>query len=170
MIHGRLLKPLRLSRTSNLNRLPRSLKEASLAFSDWLISWTPFTLVVTFFIVSTAIFVMCNEAAIKVFYFFLMATNFYIAACCVIESFLGLGLVRIARKAAMELEASETWKSAEEDLPNIDMVIVAYLPNEKDIILDQVLYAVEELEYTRDKLRINLVYNTPKPIEPLETE
>ena len=45
-----------------------------------------------------------------------------------------------------------------------------YLPNEKDIIRSQVLYALEELVYPKEKLRINLVYNTPKPIEPLESE
>ena len=34
----------------------------------------------------------------------------------------------------------------------------------------QVNYALDEIVYPRDKLRICLVYNTPKPIEPLETE
>lgn len=32
------------------------------------------------------------------------------------------------------------------------------------------LYACEELVYPKEKLNINLVYNTPKPIEPLESE
>ncbi|KAF2164799.1 glycosyltransferase family 2 protein [Zasmidium cellare ATCC 36951] len=104
-----------------------------------------------------------------------MAANFYIAACCVIESFLGLTPVRDARKAAMEVEATggkfpSDLNGKAKDLPVIDLVIVAYLPNEKDIIRNQVLYACEELVYPKEKLRINLVYNTPKPIEPLESE
>lgn len=146
-------------------------------------------LVATYFIVSTAIFAMCNEAAIKVLYFFFMVsraisrgspfeisltihqvTNFYIAASCVIESFLSLTPIREARKAAIKVEESGQWITPEEKLPTIDIIIVAYLPNEQDIIRDQILYAVEELQYPRDKLRINLVYNTPKPIEPLESE
>lgn len=152
-----------------------AVRRGSLAFSDWIIEWTPFFLVVTYFIVTTAIFVMCNEDAIKVFYFFYMAANFYIAACCVFESFLGLSPVRDARRAAIEVEHAKGQFPSDlngkaKNLPFIDLVIVAYLPNEKDIIKNQVLYALEELIYPREKLRINLVYNTPKPIEPLETE
>jgi len=160
-----------VSKPSLFKRLYHSFRSSSLAFSDFLIAWTPFLLVVTFYIVSTAIFVMSNEEAIKVFYFFFMATNFYISATCVIESFLGLTPVQEARAAAIKVqERGGKWTSSSKDLPIIDLVIVAYLPNEQDIIRDQVLYAVEDLVYPRDRLRIKLVYNTPKPIEPLETE
>lgn len=151
-----------------------SVRRGTMFFSDWLLDWTPFIMVFTYFVVSTAIFCMCNAEAIKVFYFFYMSTNFYIAACCVIESFLGLSPVREARAAAMEVEKTGLFPSdvdgKAKDLPMIDMVIVAYLPNEADIIRNQVLYACEELVYPKERLRINLVYNTPKPIEPLETE
>ncbi|EME41038.1 glycosyltransferase family 2 protein [Dothistroma septosporum NZE10] len=145
-----------------------------MAFSDWILDWTPFALVFTYYVVAVAIFCLVNQGTIKVFYFFLMATNFYIAATCVIESFLGLTPVRDARKAAMAVEATGKFPSdlngKVKDLPIIDIVIVAYLPNERDIIRNQVLYACEELMYPKEKLRINLVYNTPKAIEPLETE
>jgi len=36
--------------------------------------------------------------------------------------------------------------------------------------MDRIHYALEEIVYPKDKIRINLVYNTPVPIEPLETE
>ena len=159
------------SKPSLFKRIFHTFRWASLTFSDWLIAWTPFCLVVTFYIVSTAIFVMSNEEAIKVFYFFFMATNFYISVTCVVESFLGLTPVQEARAAAIKVEERGCkWMSNDKDLPIIDMVIVAYLPNERDIIRAQVMYAIEELVYPREKLRIKLVYNTPKPIEPLETE
>jgi cellulose synthase/poly-beta-1,6-N-acetylglucosamine synthase-like glycosyltransferase len=146
-----------------------------MAASDWLLEWTPFILVTTYFIVSTAIFVLCNAQTIKVFYFFYMSTNFYIAATCVIESFMGMTPVRDARKLAIEVDKKDgkfpsDFNGTAKDLPIIDIVIVAYLPNEQDIIRNQVLYALEELIYPDNKLRINLVYNTPKPIEPLESE
>ncbi|CAK3870658.1 glycosyltransferase family 2 [Lecanosticta acicola] len=152
-----------------------SIRRGTTAFSDWILDWTPFCMVFTYFVVTTAIFCMCNAAAIKVFYFFYMAANFYIAAACVVESFLGMTPVREARATSMEVEKNGGFFPSDlngkvKDLPIIDMVIVAYLPNEKDIIRNQVLYACEEVVYPRDKLRINLVYNTPKPIEPLETE
>nr|POF21100.1 putative glycosyltransferase ydam [Quercus suber] len=170
------------------HRIAGSIRSSSTAFSDWVISWTPCVLVATYYIVSTSIFVMCNEAAIKVLYFFFMVsfhcmqhrkirrliifqvTNFYIAASCVLESFLSLTPLREARKAAIKVEKTGQWTTPDDKLPSIDIIIVAYLPNEKDIIRNQVLYAVEELQYPRDRLRVNLVYNTPYPIEPLETE
>lgn len=55
-------------------------------------------------------------------------------------------------------------------MPILDLIIVAYLPNEKDIIVDRAIYALTQIVYPRDRIRINIVYNTPKPIEPLETE
>ena len=159
------------SAVTSLKHIVKPLQAALLVFSDWTVKWTPFTLVVTYYIVSTAIFVMCSAEAVKVFYFFFMVTNFYVAAFAAIESFLGLSPVREARRQAIELENNDCkFPSLDANVPVIDLVIVAYLPNEKDIVKDQVLYALDELVYPADKLRINLVYNTPKPIEPLETE
>jgi hypothetical protein len=50
------------------------------------------------------------------------------------------------------------------------LIIVAYLPNERDIIMDRVNYLCTKIIYPVDRIRINCVYNTPIPIEPLETE
>ena len=36
--------------------------------------------------------------------------------------------------------------------------------------MDRVLYALEEIAYPSERIKINLVYNTPFPIEPLETQ
>ena len=36
--------------------------------------------------------------------------------------------------------------------------------------MDRVRYALDKIVYPQDRIRINLVYNTPYPIEPLETE
>ena len=113
---------------------------------------------------------MCSSRAIEVFYFFYMIVNLYIALNTAIESFLGISPVRNARKAAEEVDQNGgIFPSAEEQLPTMDLVMVAYLPNEKDIVVGQIMYALEEIVYPADKLRIILVYNTPKPIEPLES-
>jgi len=160
-----------VTRNSPLRRLTTATRDASHKFSEWLIEWTPFVLFVSYYAASTAIYCFCPEEYIKIFYFFFMVTNFYIAATTVIEAFLGVSPVREARAAAIKAEKSG-WKfpTPDEDLPIIDLLIVAYLPNEQDIVKDQVMYALEELIYPKEKLRINLVYNTPKSIEPLETE
>ena len=155
----------------SLKHIFKPLHAALLAFSDWTVEWTPFTLVMTYYIFSTAIYVMSPARAVKIFYFFFMVTNFYVAASAAIESFLGLSPVREARRRAIELENNGCrFPTPDNSVPIIDLVIVAFLPNEKDIVKDQVLYALEELVYPADKMRVNLVYNTPKPIEPLETE
>ncbi|SMQ47191.1 unnamed protein product [Zymoseptoria tritici ST99CH_3D7] len=90
-----------------------------------------------------------------------------------IDSFLGLAPVRTAREATTDVKGEQFPSDRNgkvKDLPIIDIVIVAYLPNEKDIIRQQILHACKKLVYPKDKLNINLVYNTPIPIEPLETE
>jgi hypothetical protein len=124
-------------------------------FSDWLMAWTPFCLVVSYFIVVTAIFVMCSTTAITVFYYFYMVANLYIAVVAVIESFLGLSPVREAQVAADRAQLEGFPTRNEDDLPTMNMVMVAYLPNEKDIVIGQLMYALEELVYPKEKLRIS---------------
>src|SRR6186713_206020 len=76
-----------------------------------------------------------------------------------------------ARKAVTKVESRE-WQfpTPDAELLVLDLVIVAYLPNEKDIIIDRALYALENIQYPKDKLRVNILYNTPYEIEPLESE
>jgi hypothetical protein len=124
-------------------------------FSDWLMAWTPFCLVVSYFIVVTAIFVMCSTTAITVFYYFYMVANLYIAVVAVIESFLGLSPVREAQVAADKAQVEGFPTRNEDDLPTMNMVMVAYLPNEKDIVIGQLMYALEEIVYPKEKLRIS---------------
>ena len=143
--------------SSPLRRLLLSLRGLVSSFSAWLFDWTPFVLVVTYYIASTAVYTSASEQAIKVFYFFYMAVNFYIAACTVIEAFLGISPLREARQLADKVdEKGCRFPTPDDKLPIIDIVIVAYLPNEQDIVKDQVFYALDELVYPREKLRINL--------------
>jgi hypothetical protein len=125
--------------------------------SEWLFDWTPFVLVLTYYIASTAVYTSATEGTIKIFYFIYMAVNFYIAMCTVIEAFLGISPLRESRKAAIEVDQNNNqFPTPDDKLPIIDIVIVAYLPNEQDIVKEQVCYALDELVYPRDKLRIHL--------------
>ena len=69
------------------------------------------------------------------------------------ESFLALTPVRLARKAAIKFNETEVnlRKDAGDDLPFMELVMVAYLPNEKDIVEQQIMYALEELQYPSNK-------------------
>jgi cellulose synthase/poly-beta-1,6-N-acetylglucosamine synthase-like glycosyltransferase len=67
--------------------------------------------------------------------------------------------------------ANNEWKfpHTDDELLVLDLIIVAYPPNEKDIV-DRALYALEKINYPRYLIRINILYNTPHAIEPLESE
>jgi cellulose synthase/poly-beta-1,6-N-acetylglucosamine synthase-like glycosyltransferase len=100
-----------------------------------------------------------------------MASNFYIAGNTVIEACLSLTPIEQARKAVKNAEQNNwVFPTNDKDLPMIDVMIVAYLPNEKDIIMDRTLYAVQRIVYPTDRFRISIVYNTPKPIPELQKE
>lgn len=103
--------------------------------------------------------------------FLQMGTNFYIASMTVIEAFLSLTPTRDARKAISKAN-DNGWilPTPDQNLKILDIVIVAYLPNEKDIIMDRARYALERIVYPKDKIRVNVVYNTPMPMEPLESD
>ena len=139
-----------------LKRIFNTIINAWYTFSDWLMAWTPFCLVVSYFVVVTAIFVMCSSQAITIFYYFYMVANLYIAVVAVIESFLGLSPVREAQVAAEKAQAGNFPTPNEDDLPTMNMVMVAYLPNEKDIVIGQIMYALEELVYPKDKPHISM--------------
>ena len=128
------------SKPSRFGGLLQSWTSLTEKCSNFLFEWTPFILVLTYYVASTALYTSANEDAIKVFYFFYMSVNFYIAACTVVEAFLGVSPVRDARAAAIRVQDSGLFPSSDELMPIMDIVIVAYLPNERDIVKDQVSY------------------------------
>lgn len=133
--------------------------------------WTPFTLVASYFIFSTCLYMICSPELITIFWFIYLISNFYIAGSTVVEAVMSLAPSREARQAVEKVQKNN-WRfpTPDEDLLIMDLLIVAYLPNEKDIIMDRIQYATEKIVYPRDKIRITVLYNTPKAIEPLETE
>ena len=125
------------------------------------------------------------------FWFLYLITNFYIAGSAAFEALMSVRPYRDARVALRSVQENNwTFPTSSQDLVFLDLLIVstymlaissmhthgahmnqvAYLPNEAEIIMDRVRYALDEIVYPRTKIRINLVYNTPVPIEPLETE
>lgn len=98
---------------------------------------------------------MCSSEAVDVFYYFNMVESLYIALVAIIESFLGISPVRRAQIAADKVQSEKFPTDSENCLPTMNMVMVAYLPNEKDIVVGQPLYALEELAYPKEKLKIS---------------
>lgn len=113
---------------------------------------------------------MCSAEATTVFYYFYMVANLYIAILAVIESFLGLSPVRNAQAIAEKAQDANFPTTCEQDLPTMNMVMVAYLPNEKDIVISQLMYALEELIYPKEKLQISTsIYSRKTCLSELTT-
>ncbi|KAF2015708.1 glycosyltransferase family 2 protein [Aaosphaeria arxii CBS 175.79] len=146
-------------------------QDASTRLSAFIAEWTPFGLVVSYFVFSTCLYTYCSDELVAIFWFIYMCTNFYIAGATVLEAFMSITPCREARKVVTQAE-EKGWlfPTPHNNLLILDLIIVAYLPNEKDIIMDRAIYALEQIDYPKDKLRINILYNTPHPIEPLESE
>ncbi|KAF2792670.1 glycosyltransferase family 2 protein [Melanomma pulvis-pyrius CBS 109.77] len=148
--------------------IPENARETVSAFIS---EWTPFGLVASYFVFSTCLYMYCSDGMIAIFWFIYMCTNFYIAGATVLEAFMSITPCREARTIVTQAE-DRGWcfPTPHDQLLVLDLLIVAYLPNEQDIIMDRALYALEQIDYPRDKIRINILYNTPHTIEPLETE
>ena len=149
--------------------------------------WTPFLLVLSYFVFSICLYMFCTEKLISIFWFIYLTTNFYIAGSTVLEALMSLEPTRDAWKAAEKVqEKGWVFPTPDDDLLLLDLLIVglpifqygcgkliglqvAYLPNEQEIIMDRVHYALDEIQYPKHRIRVNLIYNTPYPIEPLET-
>ncbi|KAL5458964.1 hypothetical protein PMIN06_003032 [Paraphaeosphaeria minitans] len=162
--------------SSGMSSLRSKLEYSSARSSAWVWEWTPFTLVFSYFVGSTCLYMVCTENLIEVFWYVYMLTNMYVSFTTVVEAILSMSFTRYARARATKMAAlgfkpgSGPWPTPDDRLPILDLIIVAYLPNERDIIIDRVRYLCTQIVYPVDRIRINCVYNTPVPIEPLENE
>jgi cellulose synthase/poly-beta-1,6-N-acetylglucosamine synthase-like glycosyltransferase len=119
---------------------------------------------------------VCSEKTIEVLWYVYMLTNTYVSMVTVVEAVLSISATREARNRVTKIAAnnfksgSQPWPTPDDQLPLLDLIIVAYLPNERDIITDRINYLCTQIVYPVDRIRINCVYNTPVDIDPLETE
>jgi cellulose synthase/poly-beta-1,6-N-acetylglucosamine synthase-like glycosyltransferase len=71
----------------------------------------------------------------------------------------------------MRQEKKQAWTPPEgQSWPHIDVVLVAYLPNEEEIIMKQARYALSRIDYPSSYMTLNIVYNTPEPMPDIEDE
>lgn len=88
--------------------------------------WTPFLLVVTYFVVSVCLYILLPPSVFAVFWYFYLITNTYIAGSAVVEAVMSITPCRDARRAVGALEENDwTFPSSVERLPILDIVIVA---------------------------------------------
>ncbi|UZJ55559.1 hypothetical protein CBS101457_004879 [Exobasidium rhododendri] len=134
--------------------------------------WTPMALLVTYFTGSIFFYIIIPPAMHEIVWYILAGLQTLTSLSVSTEA---MQSIRPSIKARRDMRriAKEGWanqlKSGQE-WPLIDVILVAYLPNEQDIIMRQIRYALTKIDYPHDKLTINVVYNTPRPIEPVESQ
>lgn len=165
-------KPTRLEGLkSSLRRVCKDIKWGLVTASEGIQDWTPFVMVFCYFVFSVSVYMLATSAVMKVFWFIYLMTNTYIASATVVEALMSVGAFHKAKQTVSKVE-EKGWifPTPDADIGKLDIIIVAYLPNEQDIIMDRIHYLLEKIIYPRDKLCITVMYNTPIAIEPLETE
>ena len=154
---------------SSLGRFCREVSRGLCIVNESVQDWTPFLLVASYFVFSVCVYIVATAAVMKVFWFVYLMTNTYIASATVVEALMSIGPFHEAKKAVANVAKKNwTFPTPDKDLLILDLIIVAYLPNEQDIIMDRIHYLLEKIVYPKDKIRITVLYNTPMPIQPLE--
>lgn len=158
-------------RGSGFKRVFRDIIWATTVASDGVQDWTPFLLVLSYFVFSVCIYTIATGSIIAIFWFIYLMTNTYIAGATVIEAMMSVGASHDANKALAKVaQKNWTFPTPDAELHKLDIIIVAYLPNEQGIIMDRIHYLLDKIVYPRDKLCITVLYNTPVAIEPLESQ
>ena len=146
-------------------------KRALAAASAWTWEWTPMILLVSYSILSFFLYQLLPPLPHQIVWFCLVGLQTITALNVSTEAMQSIRpSIKARRDTRQALKDPQYWDKFEHEWPAIDVVLVAYLPNEQEIIMRQVRYALREINYPTDKLTINVVYNTPKPIEPVESE
>ncbi|KAF2657855.1 glycosyltransferase family 2 protein [Lophiostoma macrostomum CBS 122681] len=174
---GHSEEPIRLRVPSgSISAVRSKIRFVSARSSAIVWEWTPFILVSSYFVFSTCIYMVCSEKMIEVFWYVYMLTNTYVSMVTVLEAVLSIAATRESRNRVNKVAGNDfksgsgPWPTPDDQLPILDLIIVAYLPNERDIIMDRVEYLCTKIVYPVDRIRVNCLYNTPVDIEPLESE
>ncbi|KAH8809374.1 glycosyltransferase like family 2-domain-containing protein [Xylogone sp. PMI_703] len=159
------------SLTASLRRVGKDIKWALVTASEGVQDWTPFVMVLCYFVFSVSVYMVATAGVMKVFWFIYLLTNTYIASATVVEALMSIGAFHEAKKAVSKVEKKGwVFPTPDAEIGKLDIIIVAYLPNEQDIIMDRIHYLLEKIIYPREKLCVTVMYNTPMAIEPLETK
>lgn len=138
--------------------------------SSTLYAWTPMIMLICYGMLSFFFYLLIPPGLHRAIWYSLVALQTFTALSVSTEAMQSIRPSVNARKAFRHAKTHGFKLEDGQDWPHIDVVLVAYLPNEQEIIMRQVKYALRELNYPKNKITINVCYNTPYPIEPVETE
>lgn len=138
------------------------------------ITGTPITLTLTYAVFSVFFYIAIPSVVNSILWYIYISIQTFVIFSVMNEAISSLrpnvesrrARRRVAKFGFPDLDGEEN----EHRCPKIDLVLVAYLPNEQYIIKRQIRYALTQIEYPASRLAIYVVYNTPEAIEPLESE
>lgn len=140
--------------------------------STFIYSWTPWILLICYIVGSIFFYMLLPPTPHEVIWYLLAGLQTFTSLSVSTEAMQSIRPSIKARRDMRRVE-KEGWNKqlkTGQEWPSIDVILVAYLPNEQEIILRQVRYALTKIDYPADKITINVVYNTPRPIEPIESQ
>ncbi|CEH18050.1 hypothetical protein CBOM_04480 [Ceraceosorus bombacis] len=139
--------------------------------SDAVMEWTPLVLLSLFLVSSMLLYIALPPRWNEGLFWAYTVLQTFVSLSVTVEAVHSIRPAILARRARRKAEKEGfTDLAREKDCPFFDIVVVAYLPNEADIILKQMRYIIRELRYPASRFNLMVVYNTPKPMEALEAE
>ncbi|PWN53097.1 hypothetical protein IE53DRAFT_400807 [Violaceomyces palustris] len=138
--------------------------------SAFISEWTPIALLSTYLVFSFFLYIILPLEVTTILWYIFITTQTFVTLAVVSEAVQSIRPNVLARRARRKAAKEGFPDLDEKNCPPIDIVLVAYLPNEKDIIIRQMRYALREVDYPSSRLFLNVIYNTPRPIEPVESE
>ncbi|KAE8214799.1 hypothetical protein CF327_g1843 [Tilletia walkeri] len=138
--------------------------------SNFVNDWTPLALLFCYICTSFFFYLVIPDSLHTGLWYAFICLQTFVTVAVLAEAISSVRPSVIARRVMRKAEKEGFPDMPEEKCPRIDVVFVAYLPNEKDIILRQIRYAIRQTKYPSSKLHFYVVYNTPVDIPDVEGE
>lgn len=101
-------------------------RNASNETEAFLQEWTPFLLVMSYFVFSISLYTFCTQKWIEMFWFLYLTANFYIAGSTVLEALMSVKPCRDARIAVRKVsENNWVFPTPDLELVFLDLLIVS---------------------------------------------
>ncbi|KAK0527838.1 hypothetical protein OC835_004854 [Tilletia horrida] len=140
------------------------------AVSNFINEWTPLALLMCYICTSFFFYLVIPDNLHTGLWYAFICLQTFVTFAVLAEAVSSVRPNVVARRVMRKAEKEGFPDLPEEKCPRIDVVFVAYLPNEKDIILRQIRYAIRQQNYPSSKLHFYVIYNTPVDIPPVEKE
>lgn len=138
--------------------------------SAWVYQTTPLLMLAAYCVASFFLYLLLPALVHEIIWYIFAVLQTLTSISVFTEAIHSLRPTIHARRELRQ-EKKEPWSPPpNQSWPHIDIVLVAYLPNEEAIIMKQARYALSRIDYPSDHMTLNIVYNTPKPMPAIEEE